>query len=32
MILTALGKPSLGLDLAYFLRGDGEKWLRSTSH
>jgi uncharacterized damage-inducible protein DinB len=32
MILTALGKPSLGLDLAYFLRGDGEKWLKSTSY
>ncbi|CAN7560251.1 DinB family protein [Rhizobium sp. LjRoot30] len=26
-ILTALGQPSLGLDLAYFLRGEGAKWV-----
>ncbi|TCR93003.1 DinB family protein [Rhizobium sp. BK376] len=26
-ILTALGKPSLEMDLIYFLRGDGQEWL-----
>jgi uncharacterized damage-inducible protein DinB len=26
-ILTALGKPSLEMDLIYFLRGDGREWL-----
>jgi uncharacterized damage-inducible protein DinB len=26
-ILTALGKPSLEMDLIYFLRGDGPEWL-----
>lgn len=29
MILTALGKPSLGLDLGYFLRAEGQQWLSS---
>ncbi|KQV63960.1 DinB family protein [Rhizobium sp. Root1220] len=32
MTLTALGKPSLGLDLGYFLRQDGKRWLQSSSH
>ncbi|MFN7104166.1 MAG: DinB family protein [Pseudorhizobium sp.] len=27
MILTSLGRPSLSLDLVYFLRGDGKRWL-----
>lgn len=27
MILTSLGKPSVVLDLVYFLRGDGKRWL-----
>ena len=27
MILTSLGKPSVVLDLIYFLRGDGKRWL-----
>ena len=27
MTLTALGKASLGLDLAYYLRADGKRWL-----
>ncbi|QFY59647.1 damage-inducible protein DinB [Rhizobium grahamii] len=27
MILTGLGKPSLSLDLAYYLRSDGKRWL-----
>ncbi|MDL2404539.1 DinB family protein [Rhizobium calliandrae] len=27
MILTAIGKPSLCLDLIYFLRGDGQRWM-----
>ncbi|EJC78701.1 hypothetical protein Rleg4DRAFT_0269 [Rhizobium leguminosarum bv. trifolii WSM2297] len=27
MTLTALGKPSLGLDLLYFLRGEGREWM-----
>lgn len=27
MTLTALGKPSLVLDLVYYLRADGKKWL-----
>lgn len=26
-ILTSLGKPSLSLDLIYFLRGEGKQWL-----
>ena len=27
MTLTALGKPSLGLDLIYFLRSEGREWM-----
>ena len=27
MILTSLGKPSLALDLVYFLRSDGQRWM-----
>ncbi|MCJ9721689.1 DinB family protein [Agrobacterium sp. SHOUNA12C] len=27
MTLTALGKPSLELDLIYFLRGEGRRWM-----
>jgi uncharacterized damage-inducible protein DinB len=27
MILTSLGRPSVVLDLDYFLRGDGKRWL-----
>jgi uncharacterized damage-inducible protein DinB len=27
MTLTALGKPSLSLDLSYFLHSDGKRWL-----
>lgn len=27
MILTSLGKPSLVLDLVYFLRSDGQRWM-----
>ncbi|EJT07269.1 DinB family protein [Rhizobium sp. CCGE 510] len=27
MTLTALGKPSLSLDLIYFLRGEGREWM-----
>ena len=27
MTLTALGKPSLSLDLIYFLRSDGREWM-----
>lgn len=27
MILTSLGRPSVVLDLIYFLRGDGKRWL-----
>ncbi|SCB60135.1 Uncharacterized damage-inducible protein DinB (forms a four-helix bundle) [Rhizobium aethiopicum] len=27
MMLTALGKPSLGLDLIYFLRSEGREWM-----
>ncbi|MBU1317347.1 MAG: DinB family protein [Alphaproteobacteria bacterium] len=27
MILTSLGRPSVVLDLVYFLRGDGKRWL-----
>ncbi|CAN7281144.1 DinB family protein [Rhizobium leguminosarum] len=27
MTLTALGKPSLALDLIYFLRGEGREWM-----
>ena len=27
MILTALGRPSLVLDLVYFLRGEGKRWM-----
>lgn len=30
-ILTALGKPSLVLDLIYFLRSDGKRWLDNCS-
>lgn len=29
MILTSFGKPSLSLDLAYYLRSDGQRWLRA---
>jgi uncharacterized damage-inducible protein DinB len=32
MILTSLGKPSIGLDLVFFLRNDGAKWQQSISH
>lgn len=27
MTLTALGKPSLSLDLIYFLRSEGREWM-----
>jgi uncharacterized damage-inducible protein DinB len=27
MTLTAMGKPSLGLDLLHFLRGEGRRWM-----
>jgi len=27
MTLTSLGKPSLSLDLSYFLHSDGKRWL-----
>ncbi|MBB4570191.1 DinB family protein [Rhizobium leucaenae] len=27
VILTGMGKPSLGLDLIYFLRTDGKRWM-----
>lgn len=30
-ILTALGKPSLALDLIYFQRSDGRKWIDNLS-
>jgi uncharacterized damage-inducible protein DinB len=27
MMLTSLGRPSLALDLVYFIRGDGRRWM-----
>ncbi len=30
MILTALGRPSLTLDLVYFLRSEGSRWMASA--
>ncbi|KRB50456.1 diguanylate cyclase [Rhizobium sp. Root708] len=29
MMLTSFGKPSLSLDLSYYLRSDGQRWLRA---